>query len=169
MIIPRGFRPAKGCSHILLNPLTGEAWSQRYSRIMSPAKDRDGYFRVQAYRNSKRKLVGLHVLMLETFVGPRPGGYVTRHLNGNKKDNRLCNLAWGTAAENQQDTVKHGNCYLSRCCGSKNYAAKLTELDVRWIRYLRKAGVKLRELAGGFHISQTNIEDIVYRKTWKHI
>jgi hypothetical protein len=50
----------------------------------------------------------VHRLVLCSFVGPRPVGMVCRHLNGNQKDNRLENLAWGTIAENNRDRVKHG-------------------------------------------------------------
>jgi hypothetical protein len=49
----------------------------------------------------------VHQLILETFVGIRPEGYHTRHLNGDKMDNRLSNLCWGTASENREDTVRH--------------------------------------------------------------
>ncbi len=44
----------------------------------------------------------LHVLVLETFVGPRPGpDYEGDHVNHDSLDNRLENLQWITAAENQ--------------------------------------------------------------------
>ena len=33
-------------------------------------------------------------LVLLTFIGPRPQGMVVSYLNGNKFDNRLCNLKW---------------------------------------------------------------------------
>lgn len=49
-----------------------------------------------------------HALVLSAFVGPRPSGAVGRHLNGNRMDNRLANLAWGTSSQNQRDTVEHG-------------------------------------------------------------
>lgn len=40
------------------------------------------------------------------FVGPRPAGCAgARHLNGIQTDNRLENLAWGTAAENSAGSV----------------------------------------------------------------
>lgn len=59
-------------------------------------------------RNSKKMTAKVHQLVLEAFVGPRPEGMVTRHLNGDPSDNRLTNLAWGTHAENNADTVQHG-------------------------------------------------------------
>src|SRR5262245_18248010 len=48
-------------------------------------------------RNAEGRPVSrhVHVLVLETFVGPRPAGQQCRHLDGNKENNRLTNLAWG--------------------------------------------------------------------------
>ena len=51
-----------------------------------------------------------HHLVLSAFVGPRPftekRGEI-RHLNGDKTDNRLENLAYGTITENAADRIKH--------------------------------------------------------------
>ena len=55
---------------------------------------------------SKTKLV--HRMVLEAFHGKAAPGMVARHLNGNGRDNRLENLAWGTQSENMYDTVRHG-------------------------------------------------------------
>jgi hypothetical protein len=49
-----------------------------------------------------------HHLVLEAFVGPRPAGMQTRHLNGVKHDNRSANLAWGSAKENAEDNKRLG-------------------------------------------------------------
>jgi hypothetical protein len=59
-------------------------------------------------KDGVRKYFGVHQLVLLAFVGPRPEGMVSRHLDGNEKDSRLCNLAYGTQSENALDTVRHG-------------------------------------------------------------
>jgi hypothetical protein len=69
---------------------------------------RDGYFEVILFAKPRRERALVHVLVLEAFVGPRPFGYVTRHLNGIRSDNRVTNLAWGTTSENSQDMLTHG-------------------------------------------------------------
>lgn len=56
----------------------------------------------------ERKIIQLHSLVLLAFVGPRPSGHVIRHLDGEKTDNSLANLAYGTHLENSLDTVRHG-------------------------------------------------------------
>lgn len=75
----------------------------------------NGYLHVKLYDGRGRKRsVKVHVLMLETFIGPRPIGQVTRHLDGNKANNVLGNLAYGTYSENNDDQVRHGTHWRSR-------------------------------------------------------
>ena len=50
----------------------------------------------------------VHRMVLKAFRGSPPSGAVARHLNGNGRDNRLENLAWGTQSENMYDVVRHG-------------------------------------------------------------
>lgn len=50
----------------------------------------------------------VHRLVLETFIGPCPDGHEGCHNNGNKYDNRLCNLRWDTHKNNIKDAVKAG-------------------------------------------------------------
>jgi hypothetical protein len=56
----------------------------------------------------KKGMVRLHRLVLLAFVGPCPEGKECRHLDGNRQNNRLTNLCWGTRSENAQDRVRHG-------------------------------------------------------------
>lgn len=46
--------------------------------------------------------------MLEAFVGPRPHGQLGRHLDDDRDNNTLANLAWGTPAQNSQDAIDNG-------------------------------------------------------------
>jgi hypothetical protein len=48
-------------------------------------------------------------MVLETFVGEPTPNQQVRHLNGDKRNNCLDNLAWGTAKENAADRESHGN------------------------------------------------------------
>jgi hypothetical protein len=45
-----------------------------------------------------------HVLVLETFVGPRPDGHEADHINNDGFDNRLVNLQWLTHQEHVEKT-----------------------------------------------------------------
>lgn len=50
----------------------------------------------------------IHRLVLEAFVGPCPDGMEALHSDGNKTNNNVDNLRWGTPSENNRDIVKHG-------------------------------------------------------------
>lgn len=77
---------------------------------MSPGLLNEKYPRVGFTHPGQKNPTGvlIHQLVLAVFVGTRPEGLVVRHLNGNSRDNRLSNLAYGTAAQNAQDAIAHG-------------------------------------------------------------
>ena len=48
----------------------------------------------------------VHILVLETFVGPRPDGNDGDHVDHDRLNNRLTNLRWRPTAENRADTIR---------------------------------------------------------------
>lgn len=50
----------------------------------------------------------LHAVVCLAFFGPRPDDLEVRHLDGNKANPTLPNLAYGTRSENVLDRVRHG-------------------------------------------------------------
>lgn len=63
----------------------------------------------------------VHELVLLAFVGPRPSDeYEVLHGNGERSDNRLDNLRWGTVLENAADRDRHGRVYR----GADHWRAK---------------------------------------------
>lgn len=105
----------------------------------------------------------MHVLVLEAFVGPRPLGKLSRHLDGNHANNRVENLAWGTQLENMADSIAHG----TRPRGERHCRAKLTEAQVREIRRLSAAGLgSYAELGKAYGVTEGYIGDIVKRRRW---
>lgn len=68
----------------------------------------NGYSIVGLRQTGRTVKVNVHRLILLAFHG-KPGPKMdARHLNGDKSDNRLINLAWGTRSENIRDQVRHG-------------------------------------------------------------
>ena len=61
------------------------------------------------FRDGERKPVTVHILMLETFVSPRPEGMWGCHRDDNPANNSLENLYWGSPSENVFDKVRNGH------------------------------------------------------------
>lgn len=79
-------------------------------RILSTPLNGKGYPTVSLYSAATRKHTThrVHRLVADVFLGPCPPGMEVRHLNGDRTDARLTNLAYGTASANRNDSVRHG-------------------------------------------------------------
>ena len=89
-------------------------------RVLTQNLDNKGYLRVHLSKNNKSINRSIHQLVLEAFVGPKPDGLQGRHLNGNRLDNQLINLQWGTPSENQKDSIRHGTKFQPNTRGSNS-------------------------------------------------
>lgn len=65
------------------------------------------------YRDGKPRQVRIHVVMLESFVGPRPPGMEALHRDDDPMNRSLENLYWGTPIQNAKDKIRNGNCRKS--------------------------------------------------------
>jgi hypothetical protein len=90
---------------------------------------------------------------------------ICRHLDGNKANNRLSNLVWGTYRENEADKLRHG----TRARGESHGCSRLKEWQVVQIRQMAATGCKQQEIATAFGVDRTMISLIVRRKNWCHI
>jgi hypothetical protein len=109
----------------------------------------------------------IHIVVAETFIGPRPPQYEVNHKDGNKANNDMRNLEYLSSSDNQKHAIKLGLHLVQR--GSDHPCAKLTEDQVREIRNLRAQGHLLEELAEKFGIRFQAVSSICRRQTWKHI
>jgi hypothetical protein len=89
--------------------LTNSHWRGLGRRALNKQIEKDGYLYVRLQKNGKRLVRRVHALVCLAFHGPYTVGQETRHLNGDRKDNRAENLRWGTRQENATDRLKHGN------------------------------------------------------------
>ena len=67
-----------------------------------------GYLRLSLQGEGGAQNRWLHRMLLESFARPPEVGEVARHLNDDKLDNRLENLAWGTWDDNMADALRNG-------------------------------------------------------------
>lgn len=76
---------------------------------------KSGYRRYKLQWKGERRVVRVHVLVLETFTGPRPSPeHEGCHGDGDPSNNRLSNLRWDTSEANKRDMVRHGNHHATK-------------------------------------------------------
>ncbi|KKM02613.1 hypothetical protein LCGC14_1782640 [marine sediment metagenome] len=147
----------------------GRVWSHRSKKWLSLIKNNRDYLQVNLC-NRGRRICAIHRLVLETFVGPCPDNMECRHLNGNRQDNRLNNLKWGTHSENQQDAVGHKTHYTSGKYGEDHPVTKLSNQDRRLIIYQYSTGLfSHSELGRSYNTSRKTISRLVNGKLWPFI
>ena len=60
------------------------------------------------FHDSPTRMVHIHRLVLEAFVGPCPAKMEACHNDGVRLNNRLSNLRWDTRSANVKDAYRHG-------------------------------------------------------------
>lgn len=132
-------------------------------RIMKPIKMGE-YVGLQLKRSDGHtEKAYLHRLICEAFHGPCADGMECRHLDGDKENNRACNLAWGSKAENENDRLAHGTTPK----GEKNPMAKLTREKVNEMRRCRqKTGKSYKAIGDNFGVSTMTAFRAVTGKSW---
>jgi len=103
-------------------------WRGYGRRPLRQSLNSHGYPSVRILRDGKRVHICVHVLVAREYLGPRPSAaHEVRHIDGNKLNNDVSNLAWGTRADNAVDRETHGR--TSR--GIKHSAAIKRGLEAR--------------------------------------
>jgi hypothetical protein len=102
---------------------------------------------------------------MTVFVGPRPERLECRHLDGDKANNRVENLRYGTRKENAEDMTRHGG----SARGERHPQARLTEQDVREIRVLLGQGKGYAEIGRQFRVWGPTIRRIALGRGWTHV
>jgi hypothetical protein len=70
-----------------------------------------GYRMVQLYSADRVICRTVHRLVALAFLGETPAGMQVRHLDGDKLNCSVSNLAFGTPSQNMHDQVLHGQHY----------------------------------------------------------
>lgn len=126
---------------------------------------RYGQFCIRKPRKKPRYVL-VHRLSYFIHTGIWPNSCVCH-----KCDNTVCvnpsHLWIGTQKENIRDCFNKGR--ARRAFGENHYHSKLTEEDVLEIRRLQKDGMSMRKIAIQFSVWNRAIQQIVNRKTWKHV
>jgi hypothetical protein len=112
------------------------------------------------------KLVRLHRLVAVTFpdllMNTRDAGPILRHLDDDKTNNHVSNIAWGTSWDNTQDSIRND----TWARGMRHGCHKLTDDEVYAIRQDPRPS---RAIADDYGVDKTTILNIRNRKNWKHL
>lgn len=150
-------------------PVNGNVCIPQYDEPPHELKQKDngrGYLTVQLRHGFNKKYSYVHRLVLMAWYGEPAPGQDTRHLNGNRKDNRLSNLSWGTRAEQEQDQILHG----TKPRGNSHKNSVLTLDQVNAARRLWRSGYTLKDINRilSLTVSKATVHDAVIGKTWRH-
>lgn len=123
--------------------------------VMKLGTKPNGYRYVVLGSGKSRRTATIHRLVLETFIGPA-GEREASHLDGDRGNNRLSNLAWETRDENHRRKIGHGTSHA----GEGNQNAALTESDVREIRRRGAAGESPAQIAPDFPVTRSGVREV---------
>lgn len=118
-------------------------WGADYpiqGRVLRQHVQTNGYRYVSLTVDGKVRRAQVHTLVLEAFVGLRPAGHQARHLDGDRLNNALSNLAWGTVSTNLRDKTRHGtdhNARKSHCPAGHPYDEANTYRTKKGKRFCR--------------------------------
>lgn len=100
-----------------------------------------GYHVVSLSRSGVSRAYPEHHLVLSAFNPEDRNGRESRHLNGNRQDNRIENLCWGSAKENAEDRMRFGS----------DQRQSMIWVDVSHWKYDGEEMTYDMEVAGQFH------------------
>ena len=131
---------------------TGSVFSKKWGRLyrLTPSPCRQGgYLKVGIIRDGKRQYLTVHRIIALVAFGERPEGKEINHKNGNKFDNRQCNLEYVSRLENMRHRMSV--LYPDR------YPPLTSEMIEQIFARHARGGVTLKRLAEEYGVSKHRV------------
>ena len=170
--VPEGFKEIPGYDGRYFINQAGHVWSTPRNRLMSEHFNAAGHYltvplSIQG-KGMRPRLI--HHLMAVTWMGKCPGvwgasrgKYQVNHKDGDKTNNKLCNLEWVKHEENLRHAWNNG----LQNFGETRPNASFTSEQVREIRIRLILGEKVKEIAQDFNATIGSIKHIQQFTAWK--
>lgn len=130
-------------------------------RFLKKRKNKSGYYYVNLCDGGVYKSMSIHRLVACEFLGD--SNLQVNHKNGNKENNTLENLEFVSRDENREHAKKN-NLLATK---EKNGSHKLTERDVKLMRFKYSIGKKMSCLSREFGVSKSVVRKIINYINWK--
>ena len=151
-------------SHTHVDARVGSMTRSRKSQIISTRMGVNKYAGANLCKHGATRRFMVHALVCLAFHGPRPDGQEVRHLDGDRSNNRLDNLCYGTKAENEADRKKHGR----TLSGDRHPWFKYGDDVVAAVVALRQAGLFYYEIASETGVSTSQAFNICKAASVQH-
>lgn len=145
---------------------TGELFSLRFNKIMSPSKLPNGYLQAIIHTDDGNYHKLIHRLVAEAFIEHSPERNVVNHKNGKKDRNWVGNLEWVTNQENMDHAVATG---LIDNKGENQVNHKYTTEQIEMVCKLLESGDSNTEVAKKLAIPRHIVEHVKNGASWSHI
>jgi len=130
--------------------------------VVAPYIRPQGYATVRLGLGGSKTSLYVHRIVAGAFLGKGEAGQEVCHRNGDKADNRVGNLYWGTRLENMADRERLGEAAR----GEQHGHAKLSEAQVLAIRRDERFQYLI---AAEYGVSRRLVGMIKAGKVWKHV
>jgi hypothetical protein len=148
----------------------GTVVSPRGTKLKLSESKSGGYKEFSIRKAGQKRTVSVHRLIAFLKYGRKSlrKGIQVRHLNGNPADNRLDNIAIGTATQNSLDkpAIVRKRAARIGCLAAVKVTRKLTPEEAESLRADRSNGSSYKELMSKYGLAKSTVSYIVNRKTY---